>query len=97
VVLFVREQADGTAESSERALTYALHDVNAVGKVLFPNRDAVTANFQGVLSDHNVTERKTNAMVLSGTAEVKESVEMLCWNHKYVRARAQRTVGWCTD
>lgn len=93
VALFVREQADGTAESSVRALTDALHDVNAVGKLVFPNRDAVTANFHGVLSDHNVTERKTNAMVLSNPAPagVKESVEMLCWNHKYARARAQHT------
>jgi hypothetical protein len=93
VALFVREQADGTAESSVRALTDALYDVNAVGKLVFPNRLAVTANFHGVLSDHNVTERKTNAMVLSSPASagVKASVEMLCWNHKYARARAQRT------
>jgi hypothetical protein len=93
VALFVREQADGTAESSVRALTDALYDVNAVGKLVFPNRLAVTANFHGVLSDHNVTERKTNAMVLSSPASagVKASVEMLCWNHKYARARAQCT------
>jgi hypothetical protein len=93
VALFVREQADGTAESSVRALTDALDDVNAVGKLVFPHRAAVTANFHGVLSDHNVTERKTNAMVLSSvaSAEVKKSVEMLCWNHKYARARARHT------
>jgi len=83
VALFVREQADGTAESGVRALTDALADVNAVGKLVFPNRDTVTANFHGVLSDHNVTERKTNTMLLSrAAAEVQESVELLCWNHK---------------
>ena len=66
-----------------RALTDALADVNAVGKLVFPNRDTVTANFHGVLSDHNVTERKTNTMLLSrAAAEVQESVELLCWNHK---------------
>jgi hypothetical protein len=87
VALYVREQADGTAESGMRALTDALADVNTVGQLVFPNRDAVTANFHGVLSDHNVTERKTNTMLLSSAAtEVKASVEMLCWNHKYVCA-----------
>lgn len=90
VALFVREQADGTAQSNVRALTDALDDVNAVGKLVFSNRAAVTANFHGVLSDHNVTERKTNAMVLSSvaSADVKKSVEMLCWNHKYACACA---------
>ena len=85
VALFVREQADGTAESGMRALTDSLSDINAVGKLVFPERNAATANFHGVLSDHNVTEHKTNAMVLSASA-VSDSIEMLCWNHKYVRS-----------
>jgi hypothetical protein len=85
LALFVREQADGTAESGMRALTDAVNDINAVGRLVFPNRNAITSNFHGVLSDHNVTERKTNAMLLSAS-EVRESVEMLCWNHKYVFA-----------
>ena len=87
VALFVREQADGTAESGVRALTDALSDINAVGSSVFPERNAATANFHGVLSDHNVTEHKTNSMVLSAS-EVGDSVELLCWNHKYVRACA---------
>jgi hypothetical protein len=87
VAVYVREQADGTAHSAVRGLTDALNDINAVGRAVFPNRNAATANFHGVLSDHNVTEHKANAMVLSAS-EVSDSVELLCWNHKYVRACA---------
>jgi hypothetical protein len=86
VALFVREQADGTAESAVRVLTDAVNDINAVGRLVFPDRATITANFHGVLSDHNVTERKTNTLLQSANEnsanDVKESVEMFCWNHK---------------
>jgi hypothetical protein len=84
VALFVREQADGTAESSVRVLTDAVADINAVGRSVFASRPAVKNNhFNGVLSDHNVTERRTNALLLESEAkEMKDALEMYCWNHK---------------
>jgi hypothetical protein len=63
VAMFVRAQADGTAESAVRGLTDALSDINAVGRAVFPDRNAAAANFHGVLSDHNVTEHKTNVNI----------------------------------
>jgi hypothetical protein len=83
VALFVREQVDGTAESGARALTDAIADINAAGQTVFPNRRAVTGEFHGFLSDHNTTERKTNEL-LSQAKELKNALEIFCWNHKYV-------------
>jgi hypothetical protein len=83
VALFVREQADGTAESSVRVLTDAVADINAVGHAVLPTRPAVKPSFNGVLSDHNVTERRTNTLLLESQAnEVKHALQMFCWNHK---------------
>jgi hypothetical protein len=85
VALFVREQADGTAESGVRVLTDAIADINAVGSTVFPNRRAATSEFHGFLSDHNTTERKTNELLSRDAKELEDALEMFCWNHKYVQ------------
>jgi len=90
VALFVREQADGTAESGVRVLTDTIADINAAGQTVFPNRRAMTGEFHGFLSDHNTTERKTNELLSQIAKELKDALEIFCWNHKYVNGPFDR-------
>jgi hypothetical protein len=85
---YVREQPDGTAQSGAQAFEDFITDVNSIGRLVAPDRPAVTmASFNGTLSDHNTTEKKQNdEMKKKRNAEIStidiQYLSMFCWNHK---------------